>query len=183
MQILKILALFVFLSIRVLGQETTISSEIKSLTNDSLKSSYLEGIFYEDQKIRSEWLESINADSITLRNVLKKVGYVDSINLLKIDGYLNFYQYPNRSKHSDLAVLTPWLVIHHATYNDVRIRNYPVLLNAYSAEDVREEELKMYMARTLSIEERKEYDFFYKKNMNVLKKKMKKLYDRYSSRK
>lgn len=177
----KIVTLFVFLSIRVFGQETTISSEIKSLTNDSLKSAYLETIFYEDQKIRNEWLESMNADSLTLKNVLKKVGYVDSINLLKVDCYLNLYHYPSRSKHSDLAVLTPWLVIHHATYNDVRIRNYSILLNAYSKEDVREEELKMYMARTLSIEEKKEYEFFYKKNMDVLKKKMKKLYDRYNS--
>ncbi len=152
------------------------------MTNDSLKTAYLETIFYEDQKIRNEWLESMNADSITLKNVLKKVGYVDSINLQKIDDYLNLYNYPSRTKYSDIAVLTPWLVIHHATHNDVRISNYPILLNAYSKEDVREEELKMYMARTLSIEEKKEYEFFYKKNMDVLKKKMKKLYDRYSRR-
>lgn len=182
MQPLKILTLFVLFSTQVRGQETTITSEIKLLNNDSLKTAYLEGVFFDDQKIRNEWLESIKADSTTLRNVLNKVRYVDSINLLKVDCYLKYYNYPNRSNHSNLAVLTPWLVIHHATYNDVRIRNYLVLLNAYYKEDLREEELKMYMARTLSIEEKKEYDFFYKKKIKILNKKMKKLYDRYSSR-
>lgn len=183
MQTIKVLALFLISCIHTFGQDTNISLEVKSLVNDSLKSAFLENVFYEDQKIRTEWLESMNADSITLKNVLNKVRYVDSINLLKVDNYLSSHKYPSRSKQTNIAVLTPWLVIHHATFNEVRIKNYQILLDAYLASDIREEELKMYIARTLSIEEKREYDFFYKKSIKVLMKKMKKVYDRYNSRK
>jgi hypothetical protein len=179
----QILILFLILGFQSLTQNDLILDQVKKLNNDSLKTAFLEAIFYEDQLIRNEWIESMNSDSLTQIAVLNKVGIVDSLNLLKIDYYLEYHHYPSKLNLSNLAVLTPWLVIHHATYNYVRIKNYSLLSKAYLAGDVREEELKMYMARTLSIEEKKEYDFFYKKKLKVLMKEMKKLYDRYSNRK
>ena len=152
---------------------------IDSLTTDSLKASFLEQVFLDDQLVRNEWQEVNVEDSAALSKALHAVRVTDSINLLKIEQYLHHFSYPNPKSLSELAALTPWLVIHHATYNDPRIKNYPHILNAYSNAFITEEQFRWYTSRALSIESNKKYDHFYVRNINALKRKMHRWYCRY----
>lgn len=157
--------------------------EISQLTGNRAKSDYLETIFQSDQDIRVYWNEEVAKDTSYSgrKRILDQVREVDSINLVKVGLYLNHYGYPNQNEIDGLALSTPWLIIHHATHNEVRIKYYPILLEAYHNNNIKEEPFRMYLCRTLSIHTSKDFSSFDKQKISRLIKKMKKVHDRGSS--
>ena len=152
------------------------------LKSDSLKKEFLENIFRSDQEIRSVWQKSssnTNSTDTDKEIVIKEVRIIDSINLLKIECYLSAYGYPNKNKIKGVANMVPWLIIHHATKNEARFRNFPVILKAYREHDIKDEQLKMYMCRALSMHNKKKgFNYYYKKNIEKLILKTNRIYDR-----
>ena len=182
MNILKLLlfVIFSFFTIISCAQDSTYIKEIQQLTNDSLKKQYLENIFRLDQEIRVYWQESSLTDTSYLarKKVLSEVREVDSINLIKVVLYLQLYGYPTRDKIDGLALMVPWLIIHHATHNEPRIKLYPILLKAFREGHLNEEQFRGYLCRTLSEHTEKEHSHFYEMKLTKLITKMNKIYKR-----
>lgn len=158
------------------GQSNSLFSSIDSLTTDSTKTKYLEEVFYDDQYVRNEWALAMQLDSAIVTRAMNRVRLTDSLNLLKVSYYLGLYGYPSRSRLSELAVATPLIVIHHATLNQARVEHFPLIQRAYRANDVGEELFRMYMARTLSIQNAKPNKLYYNYHIDRLQRLMERLF-------
>lgn len=78
-----------------------VKQEIENLKTIQEKNSYLEELFHLDQRVRVNEKFAHQMDS------------VGKINYARIDYYLETFGHPHKDSVSSLAVLTPWVVIHH----------------------------------------------------------------------
>ena len=83
---------------------------------------------------------------------------LDVINLAKIEAYLSRYGYPSLKNHTEDAVLTPWLVIHHNPDKETSRKHFKTLYQAYKKGDIDGSAFTLYLGRFYSIVHNKRLD-------------------------
>lgn len=128
-----------------------IEQELELLVTKSLKREYLERIFEQDQYYRkrdSEIIESIGYDSKEHKENTALMMRNDVENVLKMDGYLKKFEYPDPVEFGTDAANTPWLVIHHSTDTGIRYKYFNILYKAYSENKIDDNAFALYLDRT-----------------------------------
>lgn len=129
-------------------------AEIDQLSTYVQQSEFLEKIYYLDQNIRtegSELLQKTGEKSIEYKNNRDSLMKLDVINLAKIEAYLSKYGYPSLKNHSEDAVLTPWLVIHHNPDKETSRKHFKTLYQAYKKGDIDGSAFTLYLGRFYDI--------------------------------
>lgn len=129
-------------------------AEIDQLSTYVKQSEYLEKIYHLDQNIRtegSELLQKTGEKSIEYKNNRDSMMKLDVINLAKIEAYLSKYGYPSLKNHTEDAVLTPWLVIHHNPEKETSRKHFKTLYQAYKKGDIDGSAFTLYLGRFYSI--------------------------------
>jgi len=121
-----------------------------NLVTDQQKQEYLEETRHEDQSVRK--LKSLaeleaNKNPEAFQKALNNFYEVDAINRYKIRMYLKEYGHPQPEKFSKEAVITPWLVVHHASLS-YREQFYPEMKNAYDNGYIDVDQFSLYLGRT-----------------------------------
>jgi hypothetical protein len=115
------------------------------------KRNYLESIFKDDQKVRSEKGSEImiehGKDSEEFRAYINTQIKQDEQNLNKIEAYLKNYGHPVRSEVGEIAAITPWSVIHHSQGYEPKKRNFEALYKAYKNNDIDDGQISMLLGR------------------------------------
>ncbi len=127
-------------------------TEIQTLKDDASKRAYLEIIFEKDQSVRQgdgEIILEHGVDSKQYQDHIKNMNIQDVENLAKIEHYLEVFDYPQKEL-GEIANMTPWLVIHHASSYQDRVRNFPILYKAYTQGDLDEGQFSMLLSRMYS---------------------------------
>lgn len=128
-----------------------ISKEISQLSTAEEREQYLINIYDVDQEVRGDrgnkiLLEKGNMSKEYQKHT-KEMMETDYQNLAKVEAYLKLYGHPSKLEMSWKAVLTPWLVIHHASDYEPRVRNFEYLYNAYENENLDEGKFSTFLAR------------------------------------
>ncbi len=128
--------------------------EIEALQTTQQKQEYLEAIFKIDQDVRddSTLILKYDKESPEYSKHYEKMRLVDEMNLQKIEAYLNQFGYPSRDAMSEIALFTPYVVIHHSSTTEDRRRNFPFLKEAYKDGNLSESSFSMYLARWYQME-------------------------------
>jgi hypothetical protein len=129
-------------------------AEIDQLSTYVQQSDFLEKIYHLDQNIRtegSELLQKTGEKSIEYKNNRDSMMKLDVINLAKIEAYLSKYGYPSLKNHTEDAVLTPWLVIHHNPDKETSKKHFKTLYQAYKKGDIDGSAFTLYLGRFYSI--------------------------------
>lgn len=136
-------------------------AEIDQLSTYVKQSEYLEKIYYIDQNIRTEGadlLQKTGEKSIEYKNNRDSMMKLDVINLAKIETYLSKYGYPSLKNHTEDAVLTPWLVIHHNPDKETSRKHFKALYQAYKKGDLEGGAFTLYLGRFYSVVYNKRLD-------------------------
>jgi hypothetical protein len=125
--------------------------EILQLNTNDEKKKYLENIFEDDQRYRNtakiEALKNKNGgDSEEMRGYVKSLMKQDSVNLIKVEQYLEQYGYPEKEM-GEIANSAPWSVIHHAQSIEQRERNFDYIYSAYLKGDLDDSSITFYLGR------------------------------------
>jgi hypothetical protein len=110
----------------------------------------LEKIYHLDQNIRtegSELLQKTGEKSIEYKNNRDSMMKLDVINLAKIEAYLSKYGYPSQKTHTEYAILTPWLIIHHNPDKETSRKHFKTLYQAYKKGDIDASAFTLYLGR------------------------------------
>lgn len=136
-------------------EDISIDEEFAFLKNNTDKENYLENIFRLDQEIRngesSELLLKYGKNSKKLSAFRQKMDSIDNLNLLRIELYLEKFNYPSRDSMSEIAVITPWVVIHHSDIEN-RYKNFNTLYKAYQNKNLKAGQFQMFLERTYLME-------------------------------
>jgi hypothetical protein len=136
-------------------------AEIDQLSTYVQQSEYLEKIYHLDQNIRTEGaelLQKTGEKSIEYKNNRDSMMKLDVINLAKIETYLSKYGYPSLKNHTEEAVLTPWLIIHHNPDKETSRKHFKTLYQAYKKGDIDGSAFTLYLGRFYSIVYNKRLD-------------------------
>ena len=136
-------------------------AEIDQLSTYVKQSEYLEKIFNLDQNIReegSDLLQKTVAGSKAYKNNRDSMMKLDVINLAKIETYLAKYGYPSLKNHTEDAVLTPWLIIHHNPDKETSRKHFKALYQAYKKGDLEGGAFTLYLGRFYSVVYNKRLD-------------------------
>lgn len=147
--ILFVLSIFIGCSNNEIKQ--SISKEIKALNNFDKQSAYLENIYQLDQGVRrklNEVEKAYSFDSPQVKEVYEEMRQIDELNLLKIEKYLEVKGHPAKEIHSEEALNTPFIVYHHNMDEDVRLRGFKHLYEAYLKGNIDEDTLAFYLNRS-----------------------------------
>lgn len=132
-----------------------------SLTDNQSKKQYLEEIFKSDQLYRNlsgELTAQYGYYSEEVNQNAKLIVATDSINLIKVEAYLQKYGHPKRKEVGEIAALTPWAVIHHSGKYEVGERNFKYLYTAFKNEDIDDGQFSMYLNRMYEIKHHQRYE-------------------------
>jgi len=124
--------------------------EIDALADEVSKKEYLELIFKKVQDVRqgdSEIVAKYGIDSEEYQAHIETMSIQDVENLAKIEYYLKKYGHPHKKEVGELAVVTPWAVIHHSGMYEDRERNFQMLHKAYLQKDLDEGKFSMFLDR------------------------------------
>lgn len=136
-------------------------AEIDQLSIYVQQSEYLEKIYKLDQNIRTEGadlLQKTGEKSIEYKNNRDSMMKLDVINLAKIETYLAKYGYPSLKNHTEDAVLTPWLIIHHNPDKETSRKYFKTLYQAYKNGDLEGGAFTLYLGRFYSVVYNKRLD-------------------------
>lgn len=136
-------------------------TEIDQLSTYIQQSEYLEKIYNLDQNIReegSDLLQKTGAGSKAYKNNRDSMMKLDVINLAKIETYLTKYGYPSLKNHTEDAVLTPWLIIHHNPDKETSRKHFKALYQAYKKGDLEGGAFTLYLGRFYSVVYNKRLD-------------------------
>jgi len=127
----------------------------KGLVNDSLKSQYLSGIWNDDQnprRMKQVGLVDNRRDSIIHHN--------DSLNLIKVEAYLKYWTYPNKSDFDLKERQSLITVIHHIADVEVKEKYFPIFYKAFKEGKIRGTSFTFYLQRwhDMKFGERVEFD-------------------------
>jgi hypothetical protein len=137
-------------------------AEMDQLSTYVKQSEYLEKIYNLDQNIRIEGadlLQKTGEKRIEYKNNRDSMMKLDVINLAKIETYLAKYGYPSLKNHTEDAVLTPWLVIHHNPDKETSRKYFKTLYQAYKKGDLEGGAFTLYLGRFYSV--------FYNKRLDL----------------
>jgi len=127
--------------------QTIDCSAISKLESDQQKIEFLTGIWEIDQGIRSP---EVNTPG-------KEMNRLDEMNLLKIECYLQHFEYPKPSFGYE-ANSAPWAVIHHSYTAEDRRRNFKSLYKAYLNDHLEEGHFAFFLDRLYKMENGSRYD-------------------------
>jgi len=133
----NLLFLFLLLSgcTGVPAPSENLREDISALQEPDAQTAFLEAIYDRDQLVRTQEKEALQQsgyDSAERQQAIETLMQTDQENLAKVEAYLEIHGHPRKDVHSDKAVSTPWLVIHHAPRSTgARRRNFPELYRAY----------------------------------------------------
>ena len=85
-------------------------------------------------------------DSKEHMEYIKKQWRQDSINLNKVEKYLEVHGYPDKT-FGDKATTTPWMIIHHAQGYQTREDNFKTIYKAYLDGNIDDGTLSFYLGR------------------------------------
>jgi hypothetical protein len=135
--------------------------EILSLQSIKAKRDYLENIFKDDQKFRSEKTSEIllkyGYESKEYKTHQELFTKQDEENLNKIETYLYSYGNPKKNEVGEIAAITPWAVIHHSSGYEARERNFHFLHEAFLNGDIDEGAFSMFLGRMYKIKNGERY--------------------------
>ncbi len=123
-------------------------AEIDQLATYTQQSEYLEKIYHLDQNIRTDGAESLQKTgdkSIEYKNNRDSMMKLDVINLAKIETYLSKYGYPSLKNHTEDAVMTPWLIIHHNPSVETSKKHFKTFYQAYKKGDIDGNAFTLYL--------------------------------------
>jgi len=125
--------------------------DVSTLTTVELREKFLVDILNKDQIVRENEVatnEQFGYESKKHLEARNEVVKYDRIHLPKIEAYLEEFGYPNKQEFSEDAVITPWLIIHHAqSETSPRRRNFKYIYSAYLKEDIDGNALSFYLNR------------------------------------
>ena len=156
----RIKVLFFVLALLLCGSlkaqnDDSITKEIENLSTDQSRRDFLEALFKDDQKYRGGFVQNAmikyGKESNEYREAILLLRRQDSINLLKVEAYLAAHGNPQRSKVGEIAAVTPWAVIHHASDYEAKARNFKILHEAYLNGDIDSGEKSMLLGRMYRI--------------------------------
>lgn len=128
-----------------------IQMEIANLKSLEDKRQFLKNILEDDQAVRGEKGAQIilkfGKDSKEDRAYVEAQWGQDSINLIKIEAYLNRFPYPSVDSLGKEASLTPWIVIHHSKTNEIRDRYFETFYQAYLMGNITDTQISMCLGR------------------------------------
>ncbi|MEP3210832.1 MAG: hypothetical protein ABJN95_16640 [Maribacter sp.] len=78
----------------------------------------------------------------------KKFVRLDSLNFIKIDGYLLKHGYPSKNKHGTKAFMAPWAIIHHSNSIAARKKHFSKIYQAYKEGELDYNAFSLYLGRT-----------------------------------
>jgi ribosomal protein S12 len=128
----------------------SIQGEVKQLTTYEQQSKFLEQIADLDQKVRNDEtviLQKYGYKSKEHNNAWDTINKVDSINLVKIEAYLEKYSYPSIKTHTKKAISAPWIVIHHKPSKATSTKHFKTLYKAYKKGDLEGGLFTLYLGR------------------------------------
>lgn len=82
----------------------------------------------------------------------QRMDSVDSLNLHKIEWYLEHYEYPSKKIFQEEISITPALVVHHVTNVNTRRRLYPKFKVAYENDHLDADFFALYLGRIYQLE-------------------------------
>ena len=109
-------------------------SELKTIEQ---KNNFLSEIFDTDQALR------IGVSKFNVKNA----EIIDSINLSKIDCFLNSYGFPDTLNYTEKAIKAPWFVIQHCPFLEKRENYYGILEDAHVVGEITSIQWYLYLIR------------------------------------
>ncbi|MEM1121113.1 MAG: hypothetical protein AAGJ18_11745 [Bacteroidota bacterium] len=131
----------------------TVAEEIAQLTTLEKQNTFLEKIAVDDQYFRKKEADALRLHGLNSEEhqaALKKMMDMDTDHLQKIEAYLAKYGYPNKQAHTTRSMFAPWLVIHHASSDEPRRRNFKYFYEAYKKGDLEDNRLAFFLGRFYS---------------------------------
>lgn len=128
----------------------SIQQEVKKLTTIDQQKIYLEVIYTEDQKTRTDRhaLEVQHGYmSENVKEAVQKIIESDKINFMKIKEYLNIYGHPTIADHGEKASRTPFIVFHHTASIEAKEDCFELFYQAYKNGDLEAGSFSMYLNR------------------------------------
>ena len=122
---------------RLLAQ--TNNEGISNLEVSGEKGIFLNSVYQSDRAVRHFEDSVMIADgwrSSTHLKAIQQLWYVDSLNTLKIDQYLDDHGYPDKENFSNDARVAPWKVLLHSLNKEVRRKHFNDLYDAYKDGDL-----------------------------------------------
>lgn len=135
---------------------------IQQLENNEEKTSYLEKIMEDDQKVRNSSEDAAlilkyGKDSKEAMAYVERQWAQDEINLEKVEAYLSEYGHPEKAAVGEKVASVPWMVVHHQTDNTIRNKHFETLYNAYLEENISDTQFSLYLGRTYEFTFRKRF--------------------------
>ncbi len=122
---------------RLLAQ--TNNEGISNLEGSGEQGIFLSSVYQSDRAVRHFEDSVMLADgwrSSTHLEAIQQLRYVDSLNTLKIDQYLDDHGYPDKENFSDDARVAPWQILLHSRNKEVRRKHFNDLYDAYKDGDL-----------------------------------------------
>jgi len=150
-----------------------ISKEIAALSSNSQKQQYLEQIHKDDQKYRGKMraniLSTYGEDSDENEEFLRAFKLMDSLNLIKVEEYLDKFGHPKKDVVGEYATTTPWLVVHHAYDYEAREKHFKTIYAAYLNGEINEFLMHGFIGRMYKMKNGKDFKYL---SRNSLRKEM-----------
>lgn len=146
----KLLILLILFSCHSSSQDE-FRAEVLSLDTPQKQSEYLEAIYDLDQQVRKKSTAAetqFGYNSKEHKAAIQIWMDTDRANQQKIELFLEQYGHPKLKFHTEKAVGTPWLVIHHSPDGyDIRLKHFHHFYKAYVNGDLDGDTLTFFMNR------------------------------------
>lgn len=125
---------------------------IDDLTTDIVKQEFLEVIYKDDQRVRTNGHKE------------REVNTIDASNLEKIEAYLEKWGHPSKEIHGRKAADAPWLVIHHQPTLPtpekciIRRKHFPIIYQAYLDGHIEDGAISFYLNRIYQSEKGQRFE-------------------------
>lgn len=133
-------------------------AELPEFNSTGQINSFLEDLYYNDQDIREELdeLRLKNPESPKYKSLLDSIHEMSLYNASIINKFYKKYDIQeNNRDFSNVALQTPWLILHHTGDLDIRRCHFNNIYKDYCLGNITKNQLYLYVRRTVSIQNRK----------------------------
>lgn len=159
----QLLSLLLLLSIFSQLQAQDYRSNVALLNDKHDRSEFLISVYNLNQEVRSYEDSVVSAggfQSEAHQLALDSLLEVDSILSKQIDEYLQLYGFPSREDYSEIVRITPWLILHHSRFREIKDKNFDKLYTAYEDGDLEQRRLIGYLEREYRSRFQREYQSY-----------------------
>ncbi len=124
--------------------------EVGQLTNSSELQDYLESILLLDQKYRNleiNIVKEFGPDTDEYEDIWYMINKTDAENLVRIEAVFDKFGYPNIDSVGRTASHAPFLVVHHSSYYEPRLKHFSTFYKAYEDNNIKGGILEFYLDR------------------------------------